>query len=471
MPMQIRSGALCLAAALTLGSVAAPLAAEPEIRTRRIATGFNFPVGVYHAPGDHERLFVVEKPGRIQILMLGTGQVLPTPFLTITGLVGGGTSTSSEQGLLGLAFHPNYAKNGQFFVNYTATNGATTIRRYTVNPDNPNQANLASGTTLLTIAQPFSNHNGGWIGFGPDGYLYIATGDGGSGNDPGNRAQSIGAGQLLGKILRIDVDGGTPFAIPADNPFANGGGDARIWSWGLRNPWRCSFDRETGDLWIADVGQSAREEINLQPAGVGGQNYGWRCMEGNACTGLSGCTCNSAGLTMPVHTYTYGSGANQGRSITGGVVYRGCAIPELQGTYFFADYVVQRIWSFRYENGAVTNFQSRLGELGTAVNGGTVAQIVAFGEDAQGEVYIVRQGGGSNGEIFKIVPLEGDAPCPPDGIVGDLNGDGVVNGADLGILLGSWGPCPGKGPCVADLDGDGQVAGSDLAIMLGNWGK
>jgi glucose/arabinose dehydrogenase len=457
---------VCLLALVILASDA--VAQEPAIRTRRVASGLSLPVGVYHPPGDTERLFIVEKTGRIRILTLANEQVLATPFIDLSSSTTGGTSTNSEQGLLGLAFHPDYANNGYFYVNYTGSGGATTIRRFTVSANNANVANASSGTTILTIPQPFGNHNGGWIGFGPDGYLYIGTGDGGSGNDPGNRSQQIGSGQLLGKMLRIDVDGGSPFAIPPTNPFANGGGDNRIWAWGLRNPWRCSFDRETGDLWIADVGQNAREEVNFQPAGVGGQNYGWRCMEGTNCTGLSGCTCNSSALTMPVWSY---SQASNDRSITGGVVYRGCGIEGLQGTYFFADYVSGRVWSLRYDGVSVSGYQVRTTQFTPSIEGVTVNQIVAFGEDAQGEVYVVDQGSTTTGQIFKIIAASGEAPCPPETTPGDINGDGLVDGTDLGLLLAAWGECPPSGDCPADVNGDGRINGSDLGVLLNNWGK
>ncbi len=448
--------------------VAAPAVAQDEapLATRRVASGLQYPTGVFHAPGDETRLFITEKPGRIRILDLTNGQVLSSPFLNIDPLVNGGTSTNSEQGLLGLAFHPDYASNGYFYVNYTGSGGATNVRRYTVSDSDPNVADASSGTTILTIGQPYSNHNGGWIAFGPDGYLYIGTGDGGAANDPGNRAQNIGNNQLLGKMLRIDVDGASPYAIPPDNPFANGGGDARIWSYGLRNPWRCTFDRETGDLWIADVGQNAWEEINFQPAGEGGQNYGWRCKEGDACTGLSGCSCSSPSLTNPIHVYAHNF--NGGYSVSGGVVYRGCKIGGLPGTYFFADYVTGRIWSMRYDGTSVLDFQLRTSELSPSLEGITVNQIVSFGEDATGEMYIVDQGSGSSGQIFRVIAADGSDACE-SGPIGDLNDDGVVNGADLGILLASWGACPPKGPCIADLNDDGVVNGADLGIQLGNW--
>ena len=459
---------LAAAAMIVLANPSPSLAGgETPIATRRIASGLAFPTGCYHAPGDANRLFVTEKTGRVRIVDLATGQVLTTPFLDISSLIVGGGSTGSEQGLLGLAFHPNYATNGYFYVNYTGSGGATIIRRYTVNATNPNVAVPTSGSTLLTISQPFSNHNGGWIGFGPDGFLYIATGDGGSANDPGNRSQTITNGSLLGKMLRIDVDSASPYGIPPTNPFANGGGDNRIWSWGLRNPWRCSFDRETGELWIADVGQNAWEEINVQPAGIGGQNYGWRCKEGNACTGLSGCTCTSPTLTNPIHVY--GHNSTGGFSVSGGFVYRGCAIGGLQGAYFFADYVSGRIWSIRYNGTTATDLQVRTNQLTPSIDGFTLNQVVSFGEDLQGELYVVDHGSATTGQIFKIVSADGSDGCTPPPVPGDLNLDGFVNGADLTILLGAWGDCPAKSDCPADLNLDDVVNGADLSIQLSNW--
>ena len=452
---------ICLVLAGLASSPTGATAGETPIQTRRIASGLAFPTGVFHAPGDTSRLFITEKAGRIRILNLENNQVLATPFLDIDPLVTGGTSTGSEQGLLGLAFHPDYATNGYFYVNYTGSGGATTIRRFTVSSD-PNVAETSSGYNIMTITQPYTNHNGGCIVFGPDGYLYIGMGDGGSANDPGNRAQNTAVGQRLGKILRIDVDGGAPFAIPSDNPFAAGGGESTIYHWGVRNPWRFSFDRETNDLWIADVGQNAWEEVDFVPAGESGKNFGWRCKEGNACTGLSGCTCSSPTLTNPIHVY--GHNATGGYSITGGYVYRGCAIEGLQGTYFFADYVSGRIWSLRYDGTTVSDFRVRTSELTPSSDGQTVNQISSFGEDANGELYIVDQGSGATGQIFKILPADGSNGCEQPNPC-DLNGDGNVDGADLSIVLADWGQ---KGSA-ADLDGDGTVGGADLAIVLACW--
>ncbi len=444
------------------------------LTTVRVAGDLDHVVFATYAPGDYTRLFIVEKEGRIKVLNLKTGVVSGTFFLDIAdSLVGGGITTNDERGLLGLAFHPDYQNNGYFYIDYTNNLGTTIIARYSVSND-PEVADASSALILRTIAQPQPNHNGGWIGFGPnDGYLYIATGDGGNSCDTGightsgtGNSQDI-TNNLLGKMLRIDVDGndgpGGNYGIPPDNPFVDITGDDEIWAYGLRNPWRASFDRVTGDLYIADVGQGQREEIDYQPASsAGGENYGWRCMEGNACSSISGCsttgcTCGDPALTDPIYEYTHGSG----RSITGGYVYRGCDIPTLDGTYFFADYVFQRLWSFTYDGNNVLNFTTRTGELSPSSKGFTINQISSFGEDAKGELYIVDQGFGTTGQVFKIIPV--DPTISP----ADLDCSGDVGVKDLLFLLGSWGPCDG---CLADLDGDHAVGVKDLLFLLGEWG-
>ncbi|MBL8899166.1 MAG: PQQ-dependent sugar dehydrogenase [Planctomycetes bacterium] len=363
--------------------------------TRRIASGLDFPIWCGAAPGDERRIFIAEQSsGLIRILL--DGALLATPFLTVPGIV----STGGEQGLLGVAFHPRYAANGHFYINYTRSgDGATLVDRYTVS-SNPNLAVPSSRVTILgPIAQPFSNHNGGHLAFGPDGYLYLGLGDGGAAGDPACHAQNCAS--LLGKMLRIDVDASFPYAIPATNPFF-GSTTCRqeIWALGLRNPWRWSFDRLTGDLYIGDVGQNEIEEIDFQAlSSLGGENYGWKVMEGNACFSTASCApqtpaCNAPALTRPIHTYTHASGC----AVTGGVVYRGCAIPDLRGTYFFGDSCSNTIWSFRYR-GAITELQTRTAEL--APGGGLgIGAPVHFGEDARGEILIVDL----SGEIFKIVP-------------------------------------------------------------------
>lgn len=361
-----------------------------------VASGLQRPVGIYHAPGDTSRIFVLEQGNsssrQAQIRVIQNGSLLPAPFLNIDSLV---ANSGNERGLLGLAFHPNYAQNGYFYVHYNNSSGTTVISRYQASPPSSNTVSAATGSVLLTYGQPYSNHNGGAIHFGPDGYLYIGLGDGGSANDPGNRAQNIN--NLLGKILRIDVDTtspGLPYGIPASNPFVGVAGRDEIWHLGLRNPWQWSFDRNTGDMWIGDVGQNAREEIDFVPAGVGGRNFGWRCMEGTGCTGLSGCACNGGTLTGPIHQYN--QSFSTGYSITGGYRYRGCAIAGFEGHYIWADYVTNRIWTGvpNASNTALTGIVDRTGQLGGSISG-----IAAFGEDASGELYMC---GRDNGTVWKI---------------------------------------------------------------------
>ena len=388
---------------------------SPTLKTVRVAGGLIRPLYVTPAPGDADRLFIVQQTGQIRILK-PDGSL--STFLDIDPI----SSCCSERGLLGLAFHPRYADNGTFFVNYTDLVGGTVIARYTVSA-NPDVSNPI-GSLVLTIAQPANNHNGGWIAFGPDGYLYIGMGDGGSHFDPGNRGQDI-TDMLLGKILRIDVDGDDfqdddrrNYAIPATNPFVGREGDDEIWAYGLRNPWRCAFDPITHDLYIADVGEEFVEEINVQPASSGGgENYGWRCKEGDVCTAFGGCDCAEMDLVDPILTYTHGGEKVFRCSVTGGEVYRGCSMPELSGTYFYADYCSHQIWSFRYVGGVVTEWVERTVEL-TPDDGFSISNISSLGHDADGELYICDLFGG---EVFKIVPdappLSIDSSDPPDGAI------------------------------------------------------
>ncbi|MEO8383355.1 MAG: PQQ-dependent sugar dehydrogenase [Acidobacteriota bacterium] len=351
---------------------AGPLTFEP------VATGLTDPVAITHA-GD-SRLFITLQAGRI--LIRDGSQLLSTPFLDIRPIVGSG----GERGLLGLAFHPHYAENGFFFVNYTDLSGNTVVARYHVSVD-PNRADPASRKQLLSIEQPFANHNGGELRFGPDGYLYIGMGDGGSGGDPGNRAQNPGI--LLGKMLRIDVDAGDPYAIPPSNPFVGVAGTRpEIWALGLRNPWRFTFDRETGALWIADVGQGTWEEVNYQPrTSIGGENYGWRLMEGTHCFNPSS-NCNPGNLVLPVLEYDHSGGAC---SVTGGFVYRGARYPLIEGSYLYGDYCTGTIW------GAVRSDTSGLVTVRELAS--TNFQISAFGEDLNGELYVADY----NGAVYHIV--------------------------------------------------------------------
>ncbi|MEL6862944.1 MAG: PQQ-dependent sugar dehydrogenase [Bacteroidota bacterium] len=343
------------------------------IQLSPIATGLNNPVDISHAGDD--RLFVVERSGLIRIITTA-GTVLSTPFLDIDDRVRN-TSGQSEQGLLGLAFHPDYANNGYFYVHYTRNNGDSRIARFQVDANDPNLADPNSELTIMDIDQPFSNHNGGDLAFGPDSYLYIGLGDGGAGGDPGNRSQD--PLNLLGKMLRIDIDQGNPYSIPPDNPFADEDATLdEIWALGLRNPWRFSFDRLTGDMWIGDVGQGAWEEIDFEPAGgEGGANYGWRCYEGNTPFNTAGC--NTIGTyTAPLEVYSHGGFSHC--SVTGGFVYRGERFPSLQGHYFYADYCSGTVWRLQPDgNGGWTN--SEVGYFPTL-------GISSFGEDANGELYL-----------------------------------------------------------------------------------
>ena len=445
-----------------LAVTASALAGTTPIQPKQIiGSGLVYPTWIGHAPGDETRLFVLEKAGRVRIIDLGATPTLrATAFLNIDPIVAGGASTSDEQGLLGMAFDPDYATNGQFYVYYTGS-GTNNLARYTVSAD-PNVAN-ATGVVMMTWSDPYTNHNGGDIHFKPGTRdLYMGTGDGGSANDPGNVAQNLSS--RLGKMHRITptVGGAAPYyTIPASNPFFGGAttADDTVWSYGLRNPWRWCFDRENSDMYIADVGQNAVEEVNYEPNGAAaGRNYGWRCTEGTSNTGLTGCTFGSPTLTAPVRTY--GHNSSGGYSITGGRVYRGCAMPDMQGIYFYVDYSTNNSWSMRMVNGVVTEFVSRNSELRTAVGGQTVNQVVAFGEDAKGELYMADHGG----QIYKIIPAAGEVVCPTPN-PNDLNNDGLVDGADLGILLGNWG-----GSGAGDIDNSGTVDGADLGILLGGWG-
>jgi len=390
------------------------LHAQPFIQLTNYATGFQQPVAVRHA-GD-ERLFVVQQNGIIRIID-GEGQTLPVPFMNIDPRVGSG----SERGLLGLAFHPNYLENGYFYVNYTDNSGTTKISRFSVTA-NPNIADPDSEFVVMSINQPYSNHNGGDLHFGPDGYLYIGMGDGGSGGDPENRSQNPTS--LLGKMLRIDVDNGSPYSIPESNPFFNSTSTAQeIWALGVRNPWRFSFDRLTGDMWIGDVGQNVWEEVDFQPAAsVGGENYGWRCYEGNVAYNTNGCG-PAGNYVAPVAVYNHSSGC----SITGGYVYRGSEYPYLYGHYLYTDYCTGRIWSL-YPNGAggFTNV-----ELANLTNN----DFSGFGEDVNGELYITGLG---TGIIYKITEL-----CSTLSVVADVTDVSCFGLSDGNILLGvSGGTAP-----------------------------
>lgn len=430
-----------------LGVTQTALGGGIPLTTVLIADGIPQPLFVTHAPGDYSRLFVAQKDGFVRIVE--DGVLLTTPFLDLSALI----NDTGERGLLGLAIHPDHLNNGLIYVNYTDVNGTSVIARYQASAADPNIADPASAMIVLTLEQPTAHHNVAWIGFGPDGYLWISTGDGGGG---AVAAQDLSV--LHGKMLRIDISGDDfpadpdrNYAIPPDNPFVGVPGVRdEIWSYGLRQPWRCSFDRQTGDLYIADVGGVMFEELNFRPrSSSGGENYGWPCMEGSSCGPLpdSGCTCKDSLLELPLYEYMH----TGGNSITGGYVYRGCAIPDLHGTYFLADYVTGDIFALQHDGAMVTSLEDVTAELDPPAF--SIVSISSFGEDAFGEIYICDLFGG---EIFKIVPA-----CPPD-----VNGDGAVNVVDLIDLLLCFGLLA-EPPCDrSDVNGDGAVNVLDLILLL-----
>ena len=436
-----------------------------------VAAGLSLPLGLVHAGDGSGRLFIVEQAGRIKVFD-GT-VVRATPFLDVSALV----SCCSEHGLLGLAFHPDYRTNGVFYVHYTNTAGDTTLARYRVSSD-PNLADAASAQILLNISQPFANHNGGQIAFGPDRFLYMGLGDGGGAGDPGNRAQDLGT--LLGKILRIDVDGGFPYAIPATNPFrSTPGAMPEIWAYGLRNPWRFSFDRQTGDLFIADVGQNAREEVDFQLASSpGGENYGWRFMEGTACFNPSA-GCNDGTLKLPILDYDHSLGC----SITGGYRYRGQRFPQYSSRYFYGDYCTGLIWAATQSGPTWSTTQLM----------DTPLLITSFGEDEGGELYVVHHGSGSDGTVQRLTEVSQSVAVTVDHTG---TGSGTVVSAPAAINCGSvcatsfgvgavvtltataaagsvfagWsGGCPGSSTCVVTVAGATTVTATFTAptVTLG----
>jgi glucose/arabinose dehydrogenase len=400
---------LALVSVYGLMTAVSPTATAQSLSVEPIVTsGIVNPMFVTSPPGDPNRLFVAERSGRIRIVDLRTNALAATPYLSIP------VSTDGERGLLGMAFDPNFASNGRFYVNYSAPGGADVgdqiIARYEANGD-PMTATTANPTEfrLLRLDRPSattSNHNGGWIGFSPNNSdnLYIAVGDGGGSNDTFNTAQSLTS--LHGKMLRIDVNnpsGGRNYGIPAGNPFATGGGAPEIWSVGLRNPWRDSFDRATGDLWIADVGQGAQEEIDFQPASApGGLNYGWAFREGSG-SGPKAPPTPTPAVVEPIHVL----GRSLAQSVTGGYVYRG-GLESLQGTYIFGDFVTGRTWSLEYDGTTVSGVTERTSQLDPDGTGtfSWANRLASFGEDANGELYMVAltTPNGGTGAIYRIVP-------------------------------------------------------------------
>jgi glucose/arabinose dehydrogenase len=399
--------AIAAAVALTVSLSASPDRAHATtIGLQQVAMGLSGPIGIVNAADGSDRLFIIEQSGRIRVITSG-GTLLPTPFLDVSSIV----KTSTEEGLLGLAFHPDYETNGLFYVDYVNLAGDIVIARYQVSGGDPNVADAGSAFPMLTISHPFfGNHNGGQLQFGPDGYLYISVGDGGGGGDTANNAQNLEV--LLGKILRLDVDSASPYGIPPDNPLVGVAGLDEIWAYGLRNPWRFTFDRLTGDIFIGDVGQNNIEEIDFQPAGSTAlRNYGWRLMEGSTCFNPPS-MCNPGGLILPILEYDHSFGC----SVTGGYRYRG-ASPLLAGTYLYADYCSGRVW------GATLS-----GTWSTTELLDTTYFISTFGEDEDGDVYLADAVGG---RIYRIDAMDGDNDgiadsvdnCPSNANPGQENAD------------------------------------------------
>ncbi|MDG2516579.1 PQQ-dependent sugar dehydrogenase [Lysobacter soli] len=372
------------------------------LRVRRVVTGLNFPTFLAPVPDATGRVFVVERAGRVRLLTPSNGAIAAAAFLDITGQV----STDGERGLLGFATAPDFATSGRFYVYLTAPDGTIELRRYQTLANNRDQADPASGDAILRIAHPRSNHNGGWIGFGPDGMLYVGVGDGGGTGDPDNNGQNRAT--LLGKILRIDPssdgfpsDADRDYGIPAGNPFTAPNAP-EVWAFGLRNPFRNSFDPLTGNLYIGDVGQGAVEEIDLARANEGGLNFGWPILEGTR-PYRGGST---SGLTPPIAEYSHGSGAREGSSVTGGVVYRG-PLESLRGEYLFGDFVQPNLWSIQtgviLQGTTIPSSRFQLRNADFTPTAGTIDNIVAFGTDAANNVYIVD----FDGDIFVIEPVPG----------------------------------------------------------------
>ncbi len=413
----------CLATALA-GLALTSLAHAQNIKAVRITGGMSTPSGVAAAPGDNTRLYVIERTGKIRIIKNGVLQVPP-----LLNLSSGIISSGYDQGLLGIAFHPDFAQNRLFFVNYTNPSGHSVVVRYHIPAATPDIADANSATTILgPIVQPQADHNGGCLRFAPDGTLFVSMGDGGFDPNIGGPNGQLTT-TLLGKLLRLDVDLPPPY-IPADNPFF-GSATVRneIWALGVRHAWQFSFDRANGDIYWGDVGEDSREEVNVELTGGGGLNYGWRCLEGTLCTGYSGCSCTDPTLRAPVYEYTHATGC----SVTGGYVYRGCEIPDLVGHYLFGDFCTGKIFSFQFDRntgvaGPVTNRTAQL----APGSGQAISLVSAFGEDNFGELYVCDY---QDGELYKIVNLDPPLDCNGNGqrdscdiargVSADLNSNGV----------------------------------------------
>ncbi|MFY9342781.1 MAG: PQQ-dependent sugar dehydrogenase [Planctomycetota bacterium] len=445
---------------LCLLACVAAAGAQTPLRLELVASGLFRPVSVAAPPGDLRRIFVVGQDGFVRVVK--DGVLLPTPFLDLTGV----TAAGGELGLLSLAFHPAYASNGLCYVFHTSWPPQAWIKRFQVSASNPDVANPASSTVILQTPLVAGNHNGGMLAFGRDGFLYVSLGDGGgpSGTeDPQNHAQRLDT--LLGKILRLDVDNPSPplaYGIPAGNPFAGPTpGLDEIWSYGLRNPWRLSFDRLTGDLYIGDVG-GVREEVDFEPANSpGGRNYGWQCMAGTHCNfGSTVCVCNSPALTMPLHEHP---GWNPAGCIIGGYVYRGVAIPDWRGAYFFADYQQDKVWALRHNGTSVTQFVDLTAQL-TPPPPFALTQVSGFGEDGYGEIHVCNLAG----QVWRIAPITPVSPgirpygAGTPGCSGahtlSANSSAVVGHPSF-VLRTTQAPAPGIG--LMAIASDADVPGSD----------
>jgi len=379
-----------VSAALALFATCA--CSHSDVRLEKVGSGFDRPVWAGMPKHSEGKLWVMEQAGKVWVLDLKSGKRQDQPFLDIEARV---SREGNEQGLLGMAFDPEFKQSGRFYVNYTSKQEKTCVSRF--HTKDGRSASADTEEILVQFDQPYRNHNGGWVEFGPDGMLYIGSGDGGAGNDPKGYGQSLNT--LLGKILRIDVSPKTGYTTPSYNPFiGNDKAKPEIWAYGIRNPWRCSFDRETKDFWIGDVGQNHWEEINFMPHGKGaGANYGWRLREGFVATPKENVGGDKpANHVDPVYAYQHGGGPTEGSSVTGGYVYRGSAIPELKGRYIFADFQQPRIWSFRLENGKAIDFTNH--SKAWQPEGGSFNLIASFAEDNNGELYVVCL----SGDIYKL---------------------------------------------------------------------
>lgn len=444
----------CAAALAAVTAAAGAMGAAPVLQ--RVVSGVEYPTFVTFAPGDASRMFILEQyTGKILVAV--GGRLQTTPFLDLGARVAG---SGTELGMCGLAFHPDYQENGLFFVNFVDKDGDSVIERYAVS-SNANIADPASAMPIMTIAQPRPEHNVGMLLFGPeDGLLYIGSGDGGL--DTFSETPSANSRILtnpLGKILRIDVDAAAPYAIPETNPFAgHPENDPRIWVYGLRNPWRFSFDRLTGELYIGDVGFLHREEINvIAPGNAAALDFGWPAAEGKGCfAGFPGSCHIQNGRTPPIYDYdhtvdTKGS-APSSRAIVGGYVYRGSFLPEWQGTYIFADFPTGEIWSLRYEGGAVSDVAEWTDTLKPLVDA-EIEEISSFGEDAAGELYICSY---KDGNIYRIVTLAQ---------VADLNRDQKANAVDIQLVLNGALGLP-TGATRTDVNEDGATDAADVQLVI-----